>query len=242
MGCWSHTSGRSGAGNSDGGNVAVGDIGSNTLRALECQRCRFADKLTYCPGCKKSAGINHCILHCEGFMVLSVKDRVDVVKSSKYCAICLHHAHTADRCFSKDKDSHICGVNGCPSHHHPFLHGSKDVYVTGVNALLRQRHAAVTTSGVPDFVPVDDWVSRGQYVFDSFPVVSSSQSALICKADVKSKRELELEEVKAELARPLLNGDKVLMCMMSLSVISGEDGVHSSVVGFFWFSTMSSLI
>ena len=159
-----------GAAGSGGGavvTVAV-DVGSNTLRAQECPRCKASDKFTYCAGCKKTAGINHCLLHCEGFMVLSVKERVDLVKSSKSCAICLHPSHTTDRCFNKDKDNHICGVNGCPSHHHPMLHGSKDVYVTGVNALLRQRYEAITTTGLPKFVPVDDWVSRDQYESDSF--------------------------------------------------------------------------
>ena len=102
-------------------------------------------------------------------MVLSVKDRVDIVKSAKHCAICLHPSHTTDRCYNKDKDNHICGVNGCPSHHHPSLHGSRDVYVTGVNALLAQRHAALTTTGVPDFVPINDWASRKKFVHDSFP-------------------------------------------------------------------------
>ena len=103
-------------GQTDGGVVAVadGEVGSNTLRDLDCQRCKLASKLTNCPGCKKTSGINHCLLHCEGFMVLSVKDRVDIVKSSRSCAICLHSFHTTDKCFSKDKDNHICGVNGCP--------------------------------------------------------------------------------------------------------------------------------
>ena len=226
--------GQAGAGGqTSGGAVAVGDIGSNTLRALDCQRCKLASKLTVCPGCKKTSGINHCLLHCEGFMVLSVKDRVDIVKSSKCCAICLHSSHTTDKCFSKDKDTHICGVNGCPSHHHPSLHGSRDVYVTGVNALLRQRHEAVTTVGVPEFLPVDDWVSRGQYILDSFPTIPKPHSAALCKTAVRSRREHELDEVRAELSRPLVQGDKVLMCMMSISVTSGEDGVNSKVVGFF---------
>ena len=48
-------------------------------------------------------------------------------------------SHTTDKCFNKDKDNHVCGVAGCTSHHHPVLHGSKDIYVTGVNTLLAQR-------------------------------------------------------------------------------------------------------
>ena len=46
--------GQAGAGGqTSGGTVAVGDVGSNALRALDCQRCRLASKLTVCPGCKK---------------------------------------------------------------------------------------------------------------------------------------------------------------------------------------------
>ena len=102
-------------------------------------------------------------------MVLSVKDRVDMVKSAKFCAICLHPSHTTEKCFNKDKDSHICGVNGCSSHHHPSLHGSKDIYVTGVNALLSQGHQALTTTGVPSHISIDDWASRIKFLDDSYP-------------------------------------------------------------------------
>lgn len=72
-------------------------------------------------------------------MVLSFKDRSDIVKTAKACAICLHPSHTADRCYNKDKDKYIFGVNGCQSHHHPCLHGSRDTCVTAVNVLLRQQ-------------------------------------------------------------------------------------------------------
>ena len=163
-------------------------------------------------------------------MVLSVKDRVDMVKAAKHCAVCLHPNHTTDKCFSKDKDSHVCGVNGCGSHHHPSLHGSKDVYVTGVNALLRQRETAVTTVGLPDFVVVDNWFSRRNYLEDSYAAESSQ---FVANNLVKSKRELEVEEVKAELEKPLIQGDKVLMCMMSVTVVHGDHGDHSDIVGFF---------
>ena len=42
-----------------------------------------------------------------------------------------------------------------------------------------------------------------------------------------------MDEVKAELAIPLVHGDKILMSMMTISLISGEEGKHSNVVGFF---------
>ena len=43
----------------------------------------------------------------------------------------------------------------------------------------------------------------------------------------------ELEEVKAELAKPLLSGDKVLMAVMVLEVVFGLQREVASVVGFF---------
>lgn len=93
-----------GANGGGGGGTAAADVGSNTLRAVECPRCKASSKLSFCAGCKASSSITHCLLHCEGFMVLSVKDRADIVKTAKACAICLHPSHTADRCCNKDKD------------------------------------------------------------------------------------------------------------------------------------------
>ena len=46
-------------------------------------------------------------------------------------------------------------------------------------------------------------------------------------------RARELEEVRAELAKPLLNGDKVMMSVMEIDVIYGLAGDRTHVVGFF---------
>ena len=165
-------------------------------------------------------------------MVLSVKDRVDIVKSAKHCAICLHPSHTTDKCFNKDKDNHICGVAGCTSHHHPVLHGSKDIYVTGVNTLLAQRLEALTTTGVPEFIPYDQWASRRQYSSDSYP--ADLDATVMLNANFgKSKREEEIEEVRAELAKPLIHGDRVLMCMSTVRVVYGQSGSTTSINSFF---------
>ena len=230
--------GGQGGGNSGGGGSVTAEVGSNTLRAHECPRCKASSKLTYCAGCKKTANITHCLLHCESFMVLSVKDRAEVVKTSKSCPICLHSSHTADRCYNKDKDNYICGVNGCHSHHHPCLHGSKDIYVTGVNVLLRQQTKAVTTACHDAFLPVGNWLEREQYVYDSYAEdmeTGQVKSRIFCQTNpvLNDKRVKELEEVKAELAKPLLNGDKVLMTVMKIEVIYGIKGEITQVVGFF---------
>ena len=88
--------GRGKTGKGDSGAVASsGEVGSNTLRALDCQRCKASSKLYSCAGCKKTSNINHCLAHCSSFMVLGVDDRVSIVKTSKSCAICLHPSHTS---------------------------------------------------------------------------------------------------------------------------------------------------
>jgi hypothetical protein len=231
--------GGQGGGQGGGGGNVTAEVGSNTLRTLECPRCKASSKQTYCAGCKKTANVTHCLLHCESFMVLSVKERADVVKTSKSCPICLHSSHTADRCYNKDKDNYICGVNGCQSHHHPCLHGSKDIYVTGVNVLLRQQTQAVTTACQDAFLPVGNWMEREQYMYDSWvgdSVTGQGEGQIFCQAagtDPEAKRKRELEEVKAELAKPLLNGDKVLMTVIKVEVTYGMKGDITKVVCFF---------
>ena len=212
-----------GAGGVSGDGVVAVDIGSNTLRPQECMRCRYASKLSSCAGCKKTSSLDHCLLHCPSYNLMSVPEKVNVVKQSKSCAVCLHPAHTTDKCDFRDKEKNICGFGGCKSHHHPSLHGSKDVYVTGVNVLLLQQVQAVS----PSCVGVKDWSQRQQFIEDSFPVsVNTVQME-------KTIRVVELDEVRQELCKPLLNGDKVLMTMMSLPVKYGLAGRIAQIVGFF---------
>ena len=210
-----------------GGGSVGGDIGSNVLRPLECPRCKYSSKLTSCAGCKKTANINHCLLHCPVFNALSVNDKVTTVKGSKSCAVCLHPSHTSDRCDFKNQEKNICGIDGCPSHHHPCLHGSKDVYVTGVNVLLLQQVQAVASDIPVGCVPVSNWVDRQQYVYDSYGVLDTSGAVQT------AQRETELEEVRCEMAKPLINGDKVLMTIMLLDIVHGIARDTTKLVGFF---------
>ena len=52
--------------------------------------------------------------------------------------------------------------------HHIMLHGSTDVYMTGVNTLLRQQTQAATTASQGAFLPVTYWLERGEYFYDSW--------------------------------------------------------------------------
>ena len=158
-------------------------MGSNTLRALDCNRCKAASKLTMCAGCKKTTNINHCLAHCSSFLVLGVNDRVNIVKSSKSCAICLHPSHTSDKCLNKSKDNYICGIDDCMSHHHPCLHGSTDTFVTSVNVLLRQQSQAVSVDSEGAYLPIGNWHDRVQYQEDSYPMAETLTGLrLVCKS------------------------------------------------------------
>ena len=50
---------------------------------------------------------------------------------------------------------------------------------------------------------------------------------------VEEVGESELEEVRCEMAKPLINGDKVLMVIMELDVVYGIAGDSTKLVGFF---------
>ena len=118
---------------------------------------------------------------------MSLQDRVNVVKNSKSCAVCLHPSHTSDKCDFKDKVQNICGMDGCKSHHHPILHGSPDIYVAGVNVLKLQQRKAVAIDTPKGCLQVEDWFERQQFIHDSYPLVCKSQQE-------------EIEDLKSELA------------------------------------------
>ena len=77
-------------------------------------------------------------------------------------------------------------------HHHPCLHGSTDTYITGVNVLLLQQVTEAAADTPAGCVKMIDWFSRQKYTQDSYA----------------TERDLELDKVRAELAKPLINGIK----------------------------------
>ena len=60
-------------------------------------------------------------------------------------------------------------------------------------------------SGQP--VPVTDWFGRQQFVHDSYAMDNTGDRD-------NCLREIELEEIRVAMAKPLINGDKVLMIIM----------------------------
>ena len=171
-------------------------------------------------------------------MVLGVNDRVNIIKTSRSCAVCLHPSHTSDKCLSKSKDNYICGIDNCQSHHHPCLHGSTDTFVTAVNVLLRQQYKAVSVGSEDAFLPLGDVHDRVQYQEDSYSLGESMAGMrLVCKTvgvnSGNGNRAREVEEVIAELAKPLIHGDKVLMVMQGIQLVYGMERTLATVLVFF---------
>ena len=201
-------------------------------------------------GCDKTSNIDHCVLHCPSFTILGVEDRVKKLETYRGCAVCLHPTHTADKCKYRSMDNWICGVGNCKSHHHPVLHGSRNTYASGVNVLIRQQREAVTMDNEEAFLPIENVQDRIQFIHDSYPIdnmLYQGGNSVVCSTNVRSgvgesRRSKEIEEVKAELARPLIHGDKVLMTMMDLQDVYGENRQVTSIVGFFDDGTNCSVI
>ena len=95
--------------------------------------------------------------------------------------------------------------------------------MAGVNVLLMQQVQEVAADTPADCVQVTDWFGRLKYIQDSYAA----------EVTEKTDREQELDEVKAELARPLINGNKVLMTVMNIPVVYGTWREETKLIGFF---------
>ena len=97
-----------------------------------------------------------------------------------------------------------------------------------MNVLLMQQ---VKEIAAPEgCVEISDWYERWQFVQDSFAITD------------KSQRELELDGVRAEMAKPMIHGDKVLMTIMSMSIVYGAHREGAKLVGFFDDGSNCSII
>ena len=197
---------------------ADGEVNSNQLRRAECNRCKFASKnQSSCIGCKKNGNIDHCLLHCGQYLCLGLEDRVKLVKTCSACAVCLSSSHLAANCNYKDKGNWVCGMEGCVSHHHPTLHGSRDVYVKISTVVL----------GDSRFQDVTDWEDRENYLHDSYQVTEE------VTGNMSAERKTELQEVREELQKPGLRGDQVLLVVQNVNMVYGAERLMTIIVTFF---------
>ena len=238
------------------------ELNSNTMRSHACNRCKMASNLQKCNSCQKT-NPNHCIAHCEKYITLAVDDRVNIIKTSQSCAVCLHPSHKTDACKLKDSPNYICGMNQCTSHHHPTLHGSKDPFTAKMNVLIAQQSETVLALSQGEHAPVIDWQSRAKYEDGDWNFMDSlNEHSTPAREEHKKHEEMEgtlvtihenschpnqdvsaslsnaerleqLEEVKRELHKRQIEGEKVLMTTQEIKTIYGSEGTTSKVITFF---------
>ena len=69
-------------------------------------------------------------------------------------------------------------------------------------------------------------MNREKFIQDSYAVGAADKI-------VDKKRKLEMEEIKQEMAKPLVCGDQVLMTLMNLPIVYGKERHKENIVGFF---------
>ena len=144
----------------------------------------------------------HCIAHCVKYLTLAVDDIVNIIKTSRSCAVCLHPSHQTQDCKLKDSANYVCSLDQCTAHHHPSLHGSKDPFIVKINALSTTpsypEHSCViqsqTVLALPqgEHAPVTDWQSRAQYVDGDWNFMDSlNENSTPAKEEHKRHEEME---------------------------------------------------
>ena len=211
---------------------------SNHLRTAECPRCKNAASLPGgCAGCSKSGtSLKHCLAHCSFYMMENVSGKASMVMKSKSCVICLHPNHTHDKCYDKDNPKRECGLDGCKSHHHPTLHGSKDPIVTSCNITVVKPTGGFGSWGKKN---INEKFRRchstrtGAGALDEDRFVEQFE---------KERRNGELDEVIRKLRETLMEGDNVMLIIQSIDMVFGPSRIQASIIAFFDPGSTCSLI
>ena len=196
--------------------MAAQESHSNTVRKNDCVRCKYIGaQISQCSGCSVKKDLDHCLYHCEGFMMEGVEARVQMAKKGGYCPVCLYPGHDADKCKNASNDRYICGQAGCLKHHHPVLHGSKDKFVTAVNVV--EVEASRRESSVVEI----NYEAISKKIYDNFG-----------EAEVVG-RARDLEEIKRSLEEQDLDGGRVLMVVQEIDMLYDLAGLRAKLVCFF---------
>ena len=224
---------RGGGGRSKKANNSHQQAQTNTFRPSSCRRCKTAGKSPKpCPGCNKSnTDLDHCLGHCSKFTMESVAGKTDIVKKGNACVICLGTNHTADACNFKDKETSLCGLDGCSSHHHPTLHGSRDKFVTSVSATMIKL-PVMSQSSQETF---SQWKQKEEILH---PINQGRHE----EEWERKMRDKELEEIRLLLGEPMLDGDQILLMLQSIWVKFGLESSRKQLAAFIDNGSTCSLI
>ena len=245
------------------------EIFSNYLRTSDCRWCKRTYNSAFtCSGCGikwAAKGVaEHCLAHCSKYSGASAKERGDMVIKGSNCLICLHHEHSTDSCFGKGQQKTICGLDGCKKRHHPSLHSAPQSTVQAVQVGTHQMSVAGsggTDPGVPEHL-------RDRNI-DGEKVITGNQTGLQgrfmsrvvskrvqchkvswskecwtggTEVRLEQQRAKELEEMLELLKLPVVDGDKVLLLMQSITAKYGPRGEMAEITVFFDNGSTCSLV
>ena len=118
-----------------------------------------------CPVCSHA----HKVEHCPEFKGLNVDQRAQQAKENNLCFCCLIlNEHQARQC----SERRSCGVDDCPKHHHPLVHGAAPVFVGAAIA------GCISLTVVLQIVPLVE-TPKGNNVRTYALLDSRSQASLI---------------------------------------------------------------
>ena len=206
---------------------------TNTFRSSNCRRCsRASQSPKPCPGYQKQGtDLLHCLGHCSKYTMESVNGRTEIVKKAEVCVVCLGTSHQAGNCNFREKESSVCGLDGCKAHHHPTLHGSKDRFVTSVNT----QRVKVSMSPQTSCETFKSWTNKQE-------ILHKVQSTEL-ETQIEIRRcEEEYKEMRQLLTEPMLNGDQILLLLQKIEIKFGIDSAITVINGFIDNGSTCSLI
>ena len=87
--------------------------------------------------CSICESVLHFTEYCQ-YWPLGRQDRKPFLDQHGLCVICLKDGHDEKGCHSRE---FVCGVNGCPEHHHPILHPQQMFNMEGTNKPLHENRS-----------------------------------------------------------------------------------------------------
>ena len=135
---------------------------------------------------------------CPKFKGLNVDQRAHRVKENHLCFRCLSSNEHQARQYNERRN---CGVDNCPKHHHPLIHGAAPVFVGAAVA------GCISPTVLLQIVPLVFQTPKGNSVRTYTLLHSGSQASLILE---RFAEELGLDGLRDILTLGTINSKKEL--------------------------------
>ena len=143
---------------------------------------------------------------CPEFKGLNVDKWAQRAKENLLCFCCLNsNEHQARQC----SERRSCGVDNCPEHHHPLIHGAAPVFVGAAVA------GCISPAVLLPIVPLVGQTPKGTNMHTYAPLDSESQASLILE---RLAKELGLDGPRDVLTLGNINSKREFKPSRKLSI------------------------